>query len=355
MNDSSQNERLDEILAAYLESERTGQRLDRERLLAENADLADELRAFFADHDRMKAVAEPLRVADALQSGSAADAATLITSSESAAAKEPGLTPTEVDVLAAQRGKNSSPRPGSVIRYFGDYELLSEIARGGMGVVYKARQVKLHRVVAMKMILAGQLASQEDVRRFYVEAEAAAKLSHPNIVPIFEVGQHEQQHYFSMGLVDGKSLAHRIAQGVLEPREAARLLKDVAGAIAYAHVEGVIHRDLKPGNILLANGGRQPPGSSSPPGTSSGASPEGLRPPFADAIPMITDFGLAKRVEGEASGLTVTGQILGTPSYMPPEQARGESAEVSYLSDVYSLGAVLYCITTVRIGSAFGR
>ncbi len=209
---------------------------------------------------------------------------------------------------------------GTKVRYFGDYELLSEIARGGMGIVYKARQVKLNRVVAMKMILAGQLASQEDVRRFYVEAEAAAKLNHPHIVPIFEVGQHEHQHYFSMGFVDGKSLAHRIAQGVVEPREAARLLRDVASAISYAHVEGVIHRDLKPGNILIDK----------------------------DGAPKVTDFGLAKRVEGAASGLTVTGQILGTPSYMPPEQARGDSTEVNQLSDVYSLGAVLYCLVTGR-------
>ncbi len=249
-----------------------------------------------------------------------ANEATLITNGQ-LLADSPTIPPTEHDrgvrVSAAEIG---TAEIGTKVRYFGDYELLSEIARGGMGVVYKARQVKLNRVVAMKMILAGQFASQEDVRRFYVEAEAAAKLSHPNIVPVFEVGQHEQQHYFSMGFVDGKSLAHRIAQGVLEPREAARLLKDVASAIAYAHIEGVIHRDLKPGNILIDK----------------------------DGTPRVTDFGLAKRVEGEASGLTVTGQILGTPSYMPPEQARGESAEVSYLSDVYSLGAVLCCLVTGR-------
>ena len=251
-NDGSHNERLDEILAEYLDSERSGQKLDRQRLLTEHSDLANELRAFFADHDRMKAVAEPLRVADSPKSASTAEEATLITHTDLASATdESSLPATEPHALAAQRGKNSSARPGSIIRYFGDYELLSEIARGGMGVVYKARQVKLNRVVAMKMILAGQLASKEDVRRFYAEAEAAAKLSHPNIVPIFEVGEHEQQHYFSMAFVDGKSLAHRVALGVLEPNEAARLLKDVADAIAYAHREGVIHRDLKPGNILL--------------------------------------------------------------------------------------------------------
>ena len=201
--------------------------------------------------------------------------------------------------------------PGTKVRYFGDYELLEEIARGGMGVVYKARQVNLKRIVALKLILAGQLAGPQDVARFHAEAEAAAKLDHPGIVPIFEIGQHEGQHYFSMAFVDGESLAHRVAQGVMEPREAAALMKKVAEAIAYAHVEGVIHRDLKPGNILLDK----------------------------DGTPRVTDFGLAKRVEGESQGLTATGQVLGTPSYMPPEQAAGDNARIGPLADVYSLGA----------------
>ena len=209
---------------------------------------------------------------------------------------------------------------GTKLRYFGDYELLEEIARGGMGVVYKARQVNLKRTVALKLILAGQLAGPQEVERFHAEAEAAAKLDHPGIVPIFEVGQHEGQHYFSMAFVDGESLARSLAHGVMEPREAASLMKRVAEAIAYAHVEGVIHRDLKPGNILLDK----------------------------DGIPRITDFGLAKRVEGESQGLTATGQVLGTPSYMPPEQAEGDNARIGPLADVYSLGAVLYCLLTGR-------
>ena len=214
----------------------------------------------------------------------------------------------------------SPPLPlGIRIRYFGDYELLKEIARGGMGVVYQARQVKLNRVVALKMILAGQLAGENDVKRFYSEAEAAASLDHPGIVPIFEVGQHEGQHYFSMGYVEGQSLAAKVAKGPLPPREAAELVEQVAQAVQFAHEKGVIHRDLKPANVLLDAAGH----------------------------PRVTDFGLAKRVTGE-SGLTASGQVLGTPSYMPPEQAAGKIDQISPASDVYSLGAMLYCLLTGR-------
>ncbi len=228
-------------------------------------------------------------------------------------------------------------------RLFGDYELIEEIARGGMGIVFKARQRSLNRIVAVKMILAGQLASSDDVKRFRTEAEAAANLDHPGIVPIFEVGEHDGQHYFSMGFVDGMSLAKCVADGPLPPRAAAHLVRQVALAVQYAHDKGVIHRDLKPANILLANGGREPPGLK----PASDTSPEVSRPPFADVIPKITDFGLAKRVQG-GSELTASGQVLGTPSYMPPEQAEGKVTEIGPAADVYSLGAVLYCLLTGR-------
>ncbi|MBI1312832.1 protein kinase [bacterium] len=218
----------------------------------------------------------------------------------------------------AGRGRGRSAA-SSVLRTFGDYEVLAEIARGGMGVVYRARQTKLNRVVAVKMILQGQLASDDDIQRFYSEAEAAARLEHPGIVPIFEVGEIDDQHYFSMGYVDGESLADRVRRGPLPPREAAELLRQVADAIEYAHRHGVVHRDLKPGNILLTQDGQ----------------------------PRVTDFGLAKTVEGD-SGLTASGQILGTPGYMPPEQASGQIRDVGPLSDLYSLGAVLYCLLTGR-------
>ena len=207
----------------------------------------------------------------------------------------------------------------NIVRYFGDYELLTEIARGGMGVVYKARQVKLNRVVALKMILAGQLANEADVKRFYVEAEAAAKLDHPGIVPIFEIGQHDGQHYFSMAFVEGESLAKKVANGPLPPREAAQLVQKVAEAVQYAHEHDIIHRDLKPANVLLDVNGQC----------------------------KVTDFGLAKQMKAD-SGLTGTGQILGTPSYMPPEQAAGKIDDIGPAADVYSLGAILYCLVTGR-------
>ncbi len=203
------------------------------------------------------------------------------------------------------------------VRYFGDYELLEEVARGGMGVVYRARQVSLNRLVALKMILAGQLAGAEDVRRFHIEAEAAAGLDHPGIVPIYEIGEHDDQHFFSMGFVDGKSLAARVAEGPVPAREAADLTKQVAEAVQFAHERGVIHRDLKPANVLLD----------------------------AQSRPKVTDFGLAKKLQGD-SGLTHTGQVMGTPSFMPPEQADGKN--VGPPADVYALGAILYCLLTGR-------
>jgi len=188
-----------------------------------------------------------------------------------------------------------------------------------MGIVYKARHRKLQRVVALKVTRAGDLALAGEMQRFQVEVQAVAKLDHPTIVPIFEAGEVDGRCYFSMALVEGQSLAQRIAERPLPPREAAELMRQVAGAIAYAHAQGVIHRDLKPGNILMDRTGQ----------------------------PRVTDFGLAKRADADSS-LTQAGQVMGTPSYMSPEQAEGKTEQVGTLADVYSLGATLYCLLTGR-------
>jgi outer membrane protein assembly factor BamB len=224
------------------------------------------------------------------------------------------------DQAATVPPAQAAPADGPAVgRTFGDYELLEEIARGGMGVVYRARQVSLNRTVALKMILAGQLATPADVQRFRAEAQTAAGLQHPNIVAIHEVGEHGGQHYFSMDFVEGKSLADVVRDGPLPPDRAIRYVQAVAEAVHYAHQHGTLHRDLKPANVLLD--------------------------PFDQ--PRVTDFGLAKRV-GADPGLTASGAILGTPSYMSPEQASGKRGQVGPASDVYGLGAVLYELVTGR-------
>ncbi len=202
---------------------------------------------------------------------------------------------------------------------FGPYELIREIGRGGMGVVYEARQKGLDRSVAVKMILAGHLASPELVRRFQTEARAAARLRHPNIVHIHDVGQFNGQHFFAMEYIEGPSLAQRIQQGPSDVNDAARLVSTVARAVEHLHQQGIIHRDLKPSNILLD----------------------------ADGQPYVTDFGLAK-VFADGADVTATGVIAGTPSYMAPEQASGRRAEITPATDVYSLGAILYELLTGR-------
>lgn len=202
---------------------------------------------------------------------------------------------------------------------FGPYELLAEVGRGGMGVVYRARQKSLDRTVAIKMILAGRLASPEHVRRFLIEAKAAARLSHPHIVRIHEVGQIHGQHYFAMEHVEGVSLAQRLAVGQLDVDPAVRILTKVSRAVAHLHRHGIVHRDLKPSNILLDG----------------------------DDEPYVTDFGLAKVLTPGSDG-TATGVIAGTPSYMAPEQASGRGDAIGPAADIYALGAILYEMLTGR-------
>lgn len=229
-------------------------------------------------------------------------------------------TPLDPDATAWMHPGQSCPSPSGVpVRIFGDYEILGEIGRGGMGVVYKARQIALDRLVAWKMILPGEFAGEEDLRRFHTEAEATAKLQHPGIVRVHEVGEIDGKLYYSMDYIDGPSLAKRLASGPLPGRVAARYVAAVARAIHYAHRNGILHRDLKPSNILLD----------------------------PDDHPHVTDFGLAKRIGGD-SQRTRSGTILGTPSYMAPEQASGKIHELGPPCDVYGLGAMLYELVTGR-------
>jgi serine/threonine-protein kinase len=200
------------------------------------------------------------------------------------------------------------------------YEILGELGRGGMGVVYKARHLKLDRIVALKMVLAGAHASESQLDRFILEAQAVARLQHPDIVQVFEVGEHDGLPYFSLEFVEGGTLAHKIAGKPMPPRSAAEMALILAGAMQVAHKKNIIHRDLKPANILLTTEG----------------------------LPKITDFGLAKKLEDEDSHQTRSGAIMGTPSYMSPEQAWGETDKIGPLADQYALGAMLYEMLTGR-------
>jgi WD40 repeat protein/serine/threonine protein kinase len=315
---SGRDKRLENVLIDCEEAMDRGQALDRQELVVRYPEFTAELAEFFADRDRIEKLAQPLRAL---------------------APKDPQKT-------------DAGPQLGTTLRYFGDYELLEEIARGGMGVVYRARQVSLNRIVALKMILAGQLASAVDVQRFHSEAEAAANLDHPNIVPIYEVGEHEGQHFFSMKLIQGPSLARAISDFRFQiadfQRHAARLLATIACAVHFAHQRGIIHRDLKPANILLQIEDcrlqiADLPGRSAPAGKSAICN-------LQYAIPSITDFGLAKRLHGEPGllapgGLSQSGAIVGTPAYMAPEQAAGNKG-LTTAADVYSLGAILYELLT---------
>jgi hypothetical protein len=286
--------RLLELMAGWLEAARLGQAPPREGWLAQHPDLADDLKRFLDNQDWLERLKGHLP-----------------TSAETPAGRNGPTSGGE-----SARAAGAPPGLGKV-PYFGDYELLAEIARGGMGVVCKARQVSLNRIVALKMILlVGPLAGARELQRFKAEAEAVANLDHPNIVPVYEVGEHRGQPYFSMKFVEGGSLADRVSELVQDPQRTAALLARVARAVHFAHQRGILHRDLKPANILIDRNG----------------------------TPLVSDFGLARRLEGE-SGLTSTGAIVGTPGYIAPEQARAER-QLTTAADVWALGAMLYeCLT----------
>lgn len=289
------------LLVTCLEALQRGESIDRDALMKDFPQYADELERFLDDRRALEdATAHRSKFPSPRSAASA------------------------VEATVASAPAHDDFAIGDSIRYIGEYEVLEEIARGGMGVVFKARQQSLKRIVALKMILAGRLADAADVQRFQMEAQAAGRLKHPNIVPVHEVGEFDGRHYFTMDYIDGRSLSDEVRETSLAPKRAAELVRQVALAVHFAHQQGTLHRDLKPANVLLTD----------------------------DDVPMVTDFGLAKFLdavdEDTRTELTASGQILGTPSYMSPEQAAGKVKLVGPASDIYSLGAVLYACLTGR-------
>jgi WD40 repeat protein len=317
-------ERLEQAIGTYLEALDAGLAPDPDEWLARHSDLRPELAAFLADQDHLDHLVGPLRQAVA---GDGQDPTTVRSAPQVQSADAPRPEADETTELPPGQEPPEEPPPppgdddqddqprGARVRYFGDYELKRVLGRGGMGVVYSAKQLSLNRPVALKMIRAGVLADEAEQRRFQNEAEAVAQLDHPGIVPIYEVGEHLGQRYFAMKLVPGDSLAALLDRYRDDPLSTARLVAEAAEAVHHAHLRGILHRDLKPANILVDEQGH----------------------------PHVTDFGLAKRVEGD-SELTQSGAILGTPAYMAPEQASGRRGTVTTASDVYGLGAILYAL-----------
>jgi WD40 repeat protein/tRNA A-37 threonylcarbamoyl transferase component Bud32 len=243
---------------------------------------------------------------------------------------------------ADSRSRDSQAAPVilPVPRQVGDYDILAEVGRGGMGVVYKARHRSLHRLAALKMVLAGEFASSTQELRFRLEAELAARVKHPNIVQVYEIGTHEGRPFLALEWVEGGSLANRLDGKPWPPREAARLIETLARAIHVAHAEGVVHRDLKPANILLQKGECRR--------TTDEGEPSHSESMPSSIIPKITDFGLAQPTEGGMI-LTQSGSLVGTPGYMAPEQAGGKRTLVGPATDTYALGVVLYQLLTGQL------
>ncbi len=288
-------QQLDAVIAAYYRAIEAGECVDQKDFIAQHPGVERDLREFFAD----------LR---------------MFQDSNNRDSGDPALEPT-ITTGTAQR---KSFAAGTDIRYFGAYEILEELGVGGMGVVYKARHARLRKIVALKMIRTGELASESDVNRFKAEARATAGLDHPGIVAVHEVGMHDSQYFYSMDFVAGGSLSKLHRDEPVPARRAAEVVRQMAEAINYSHVKGIVHRDLKPANVLLTING----------------------------VPRITDFGLAKRMwaveDSVAVTMTETGQILGTAGYMSPEQAEGKAKLVGPPADIYALGAVLYALLTSR-------
>lgn len=308
------DDQVDEAFAAYLRSCDANEIGSREEFLAQFPDIAGDLK-------------ELMEAADLISSVSMADQSTTMDRPKAASGADtigsnvPNADDSGADPAAtlpmANRAKGD---PGPTLPFdLGDYQLLEVIGRGGMGVVYLAKQNHLDRMVAVKMIRSGMLADDDEVRRFYTEAQAAARLHHPGIVAVYQFGHRAGHHFFSMEYVRGVDLQKRINSEILDPKLAARYVRDVAKAIGHAHANDVLHRDLKPANVLID----------------------------LDDQVHVTDFGLAKHLDGDSS-VTRSGAAVGTPHYMAPEQAGGHSDRASKQSDVYSLGAILFACVAGR-------
>ncbi len=348
------DEKLDAVLAEFLRKLDSGESVDRKHFLAEHPEFSQQLAELLDAADWIEQLAGPTlgelhtiqgdTLNPAEQNAKLIDRATdfSVDSSldpsaatmhyqidrEAISVSNPGrivnspldsTVPPETDRASSSSIVRASPEATQQVLpcRFGDYILERILGRGGMGVVYLARQVKLERAVAIKMIRSGCLAGENEIERFYTEARSAARLDHPNIVAVYQCGEIEGNHYFSMDYIEGSDLAKRIQSGPIGFREAARYVRDVALAIAYAHEQGVLHRDLKPANVIID----------------------------ADDEIIITDFGLAKLMDSD-EGLTRSGAALGTPSYMSPEQAAGNAEEQGEATDVYALGAILFATLT---------
>lgn len=315
MEHSSQNS--DEILATLLadmtDRLRRGETPQIEDYAATHPDLVPELRKLFA----AVMLADDVGIFVQKSGELTAPGHQVRREGEAAGDGPTSLRRGKIDTPRRKGESDSGSWVGQLPRSFGEYELLEELGRGGMGVVFKARHQSLGRIVALKMILRADVASDAELARFRSEAQAAARLDHPHIIPVYEVGECDGRPFYTMKLVEGTTLSQRLSAGPLPPREAATLLLSVTEAVQFAHANGVLHRDLKPSNILIDQEGRA----------------------------YVSDFGLAKQTDRAAS-LTRTGAILGTPSYMAPEQAAGTRGNIGPASDVYSLGAMLYSMLT---------
>jgi non-specific serine/threonine protein kinase/serine/threonine-protein kinase len=340
----SEEDRVDRVIAEYLRAAEVGQAPDQHELLSRHPDLASQLAAFFADQDQAQSWTKALRplIPDSLVARRchcphchhALEVVAVV--SEEVSCPSCGST---------FRVEPAEPSPLAGQRRLGRFELLEAVGTGAFGTVYKARDLELDRIVAIKIPRAGHLATKEDLDRFLREGRSLAQIHHPGIVPVYEVGQADGLPYLVTEFVQGKTLAELLQTHPFTSQESAALIAKVAGALQYAHERGIVHRDLKPSNILLESVVR---------GSSSVAADEERAvacygPQATDyGLPKVTDFGLAKR-EGFETTMTVEGQVLGTPAYMSPEQAAGEAHRVDGRSDVYSLGVVLYQMLTGEV------